>query len=102
MRQQVRCLCDLAPLPGSIDITEAELVRFVALLEQVPKPISNKEAAALICLLPADDDDRFETVWKLVHLIETAPGWPLRDYLQNTDNYWVNLLRQRAQNAGLL
>jgi hypothetical protein len=34
--------------------------------------------------------------WTLVHLVESAPGWPLLGQLPDLDNPWITLLRERA------
>ena len=44
-------------------------------------------------------DDAFGLVWPLVHLIESAPGWPLADCLQDPNHERIQMLKQRADNA---
>jgi hypothetical protein len=38
----------------------------------------------------------------MLHLIETAPGWPLTDGLVNLNNERVVTLRDRAVHGGVL
>jgi hypothetical protein len=52
------------------------------------------EAKALVELFGADDC--FGLAWTLLHVIETAPGWPILDALGDTENQWIARLKQRA------
>jgi hypothetical protein len=42
-------------------------------------------------------DDCYGVAWTLLHLIESAPGWPLHDCLQDIRNEWTERLRLRAE-----
>jgi hypothetical protein len=42
-------------------------------------------------------DDCFGLEWSLVGLVETAPGWPLADCLENTDNEWIQGLEAASK-----
>jgi hypothetical protein len=44
-------------------------------------------------------DDCFGLAWSVLHLVETAPGWPIEERLQDADNEWVSRLKQRFENA---
>lgn len=57
--------------------------------------VTNGEAAMLVPLLPRDESDSFGVVWTLVHVIESAPGWPLNEALAAADGPWADILRQR-------
>jgi hypothetical protein len=59
-------------------------------------PVTDDEAAALVRLLPEDGSDSFGVAWTLVHLVESAPGWPLRPVLEQLDGPWADVLRRRA------
>jgi hypothetical protein len=59
--------------------------------------LSDEEARILVGLF--GPDDCFGLEWSLVGLVETAPGWLLADCNENTDNEWIQLLRQRVNNA---
>jgi hypothetical protein len=37
-----------------------------------------------------------------MHLIETAPGWPIKNCLADTANPWVLELKNRAIRGGVL
>lgn len=57
------------------------------------------EAASLACLFPEDDSDCYGVVWTLVHLVESAPGWPVDGALDEIDGPWAEVLRQRAHGS---
>ncbi len=88
-------LVKLGPLPSSVKPDAAKLEKFQTLLTQVEPPISNDGARALVKLF--GPDDAFGLAWTLLHLIETAPGWPLADVLDQVGNEWIDRLKQRAQ-----
>ncbi len=100
MRQQVRELVALGPLPADDVAEEDELEQYHQLLESVyrAKPVTDEEARALVKLFPPDGDTCFGLAWTLVHLVETAPGWPLADCLAG-DGEWLRRLHNRAENA---
>jgi hypothetical protein len=67
------------------------------LIESITPPVTNAEAKVL-----ADSfgpDHCFELEWTLIRLIETAPNWPPREWLVNSSNQWIALLKQRIKNA---
>jgi hypothetical protein len=108
MRQGIRDLLALGPFPpetsGNEDETfiyPDELVdTYADLIGQIERPVTDDEARALITLF--GPDTFYGVAWSLLHTIETAPGWPLVDVLQDTANEWVARLRQRAENSGLV
>ena len=61
--------------------------------------VTDDEVSALVGLLPEDDSDSYGVAWTLVHVIESAPGWPLQDALERADGPWADVLRQRLANA---
>lgn len=101
MRQEVIELGRLGPLPPS-DVVVREnfdslIDKYGQLLMSIEKPVTDEEARVLVKLFGPDDG--FGLVWPLVSLVESAPGWPLADCLENIDNEWIRLLRQRVRNA---
>jgi hypothetical protein len=94
MRSAVNELVKLGPLPSSVNPDMARLESFQTLLAKIEQPISDDEARALVTLF--GPDDCYGLAWTLVHVIETAPGWPLRDVLTGTGNEWIDRLKQRA------
>ena len=90
----VRDLVALGSWPQSED-AELELVdRVERLVLSIVRPVSDEDARELVKLF--GPDDFFGLASTLVHSIETAPGWPLRDALIQTDNQWVEYLRRRS------
>jgi hypothetical protein len=41
-------------------------------------------------------DDCLGLAWTLLHLIETAPGWPVESALVGLEGEWIDRLRERA------
>ena len=66
----------------------------------ISRPVTDEEACALVGIF--GDDGCFGFASSLVHLIETAPNWPLEHCLTNTQNEWVAELRNRAIRGGLV
>ena len=95
MRKEVQELLNLEPLPDWETAEEEQLKRYESLLHNVAPPISDAEARSLLRLF--GPDDCYGLAWTLLHLIETAPGWPLHDSLQDVHNPWHERLRLRAQ-----
>lgn len=97
MRAEVRELAEMGPLPAN-DAAAEDVVRleeYQGLLESIEKPVSDDEARVLIRLF--GPDDCFGLSWALVHLVESAPGWPLFDDMHDADGEWLQLLRDRAE-----
>jgi hypothetical protein len=83
MRQEVIELGKPGPLPSPDDADVALLKRFQTLIESIRKPVTDDEARVLVRSFGSDDC--YGLVWPLVHLIETATGWPLADCLEGTN-----------------
>jgi len=103
MRKEIRELENMGPLPsfqtaGQPGVLE-KVQRYTELLTSIEKPITDDEACALARLF--SPDDCFELDWTLIHLIESAPGWPVWECLKAADNEWMQLLRLRLKNAGI-
>jgi len=97
MRPEIISLVRLGAFPSS-GICDVNLVKeFQTIIESIKKPVTDDEAMALVGVF--GPDDFFGVVWTLIHLIESAPGWPLEEALQNEDNEWIRLLKQRVENA---
>jgi hypothetical protein len=94
MQSAVRALIDLGPLPNSAMATVPLLKLFEERLRQVRTPVSNEEANELVKLF--GPDDCFGLAWTLLHLIETAPGWPIEDAISGLEGEWIERLRERA------
>jgi hypothetical protein len=95
MRPEVNNLISIGPLPSST--SEIPVIQgWQDALEAVAFPLSDEEAEAMIALFPSTDDDCFGLVWTLVHLVESAPNWPIMQCLQDTSNPWIVRLRKAA------
>ena len=97
MQPSVISLSESGPLPSSEGADTGQLEKIQALLLQVQTPVSNDEAPALIKLF--GHDECFGLAWTLLHLIETAPVWPLMDCLAEPTNEWIGILRKRYSNS---
>ncbi len=86
-------LVKLGVLPDSLSPDVAKLQKIQALLAKVEQPVSDDDARALVKLFGSDEC--FGLAWTLLHLIETAPGWPLYETLGESENEWVDRLKQR-------
>ena len=100
MRPEIKRLLLLGPLPSEDDASVDHLRLVEAELKSVAKPLTDDEARALVSLFGSDGC--FGVAWSFLHLIETAPGWPIADCLTNLENEWVISLRDRAVRGGLL
>ncbi len=104
MRREVSELGRLGPLPPServLSENQQELIEtYEKLIMSIEKPVTDEEARVLIAVFGTDD--AFGLAWPLVALVESAPGWPLADCLKDPDNQWIQMLKQRLKNVGLL
>jgi hypothetical protein len=97
MRPAVHELATLGPLPTSDVATDEQVRRYQELLASLTPPVTDEEARILARLF--GPDECFGLAWTLLHLIESAPGWPLADVLKTSDeeeNEWRARLRRRA------
>jgi len=95
MQQAISALLLFGPLPSSTVATMPTMQAFEEQLSKVRTPITDEEACALMELF--GPDDCFGLAWTLLHLIETAPGWPLESALVGRDGEWIDRLRERAE-----
>ena len=103
MREEIKELARMGPLPSykiAMQPDQLEkLERYGLLIVSIRKPVTDEEARVLARLF--GPDDCFEMEQTLVHLVESAPGWPLWDCLEDTSNEWIQRLRRRLENAGI-
>ena len=101
MRKEVIELGKLGPLPETGRAVRENLQELVnqyeKLIMSIKNPVSNDEARILSKLFGTDDC--FGLVWPLIGLIESAPDWPLQECLGDTSNEWIQVLKQRTNNA---
>ena len=97
MRKEIVELVAMGALPPSSSKDMNRLARFQDLILSIQRPVSNEEAEALVnCFGP---DDCFGLAWELLHLIETAPGWPIAEVLNRSTNEWTLRWRDRTIRA---
>jgi hypothetical protein len=65
------------------------------LIREINCPISNEEALALSKIF--GDDGYFGLAQTLMHIIESAPDWPIQEIFKDSDNEWIRLLKHRAR-----
>lgn len=90
----IKNLRELGRLPCSENIDPSTVEKYEGLLTKTKRPISDEEACVLVQVL--GPDDCFGLAWTLVHLIETAPGWPIECCLEKLPTTWVSIMKQRA------
>lgn len=95
MQQAISVLLRLGPLPSSATSTVQTMQAFEEQLSKVRTPVTNEEACALVKLF--GPDDCFGLAWTLLHLIETAPGWPVEGAFDGLKGEWIDRLRERAE-----
>lgn len=100
VRQEVEEMRGLGPLPSEDDANLVVLTRYDELYRATTKPVTNEEARILVELF--GPDGCFGLASSIMHLIESAPGWPLEDCLRDLTNEWKVALRNRAIRGGLL
>lgn len=94
MRNEVRELIKLGPMPPE-KMVEVELVeKYEKLMHAIKSPLTKTEAERLARLF--GPDSFYGLAWTLISLIESAPEWPKNVTLPDIENEWVKLLRDRA------
>jgi hypothetical protein len=96
IRKEVSELLRLGPMPSSEASTVESVRRYQDLLASIRKPVTDNEARELLKVF--GDDELFGLAWTLLHLIESAPNWPLLECLSGS-NPWIALMRRRVGNA---
>ena len=91
-------LVRLGPFPGELEASVAEVEERELFVRELSGPATDEEALALLTLL--GEDSLFGLAWPLVHMIESAPGWPFWDELSEAPDPWRTRLRQRLLNSG--
>lgn len=95
IRPQIRELIELGPFPASSSVDLDVIKRQGEVFDAIAPPVSDEEARELLKLF--GPDDFFGLSWSLLHLIESAPNWPLMDCLQVESNEWIVRLKESAQ-----
>lgn len=100
VRKLVEEVGALGPLPSEVDADVDHLKTYERLISAITRPVTDDEARVLVKLF--GQDGCFGAASALMHLIETAPGWPLLECLQSQDNEWVVEMRNRCIRSGLI
>ena len=96
MRTSVTRLISLGRLPEEATAEVAQLQEFASVLKEIEKPVSNQEAVALLSSFPSGEGSCFGLAWSILHLVETAPGWPCQEARLQRANPWVKTMLERA------
>ena len=100
MRSEVLRLRELGRLPPERTATVDQIREVEDLVKGLSKPATDEEARELVTLFGSDSC--FGLAWRVLHFVESAPGWPLPDCLKDDANEWVVELRERAARDGRL
>jgi hypothetical protein len=95
IRKEVSDLMGLGSFPASKQVDLAVIDRQESLLASITPPVSDDEARELVKLF--GPDDYFGGAWTLIHLVESAPNWPLEDCLRDGSNEWILRLKSRLR-----
>jgi hypothetical protein len=77
IRPEVREVVALGALPAEDVAEQQDLEHRERLVRAITRPVTDDEARALLAVF--GPDDCYGLAWTVLHLIETAPGWPLED-----------------------
>jgi hypothetical protein len=97
VRSDVIELVRLGGFPPSKGVDLGLITRQQEFLQRITPPITDEEARELVKLF--GPDDYYGLAWTVLHLVESAPNWPLADCLADHSNEWINRLRARAANT---
>lgn len=103
IRDEIKELLALGPLPSEETATEEQLRAIDRLLAKTMRPVTDEEARALVTLFQYDDS-LFGLAWTLLHLIETAPNCPVTIEPLDSANEWIKRFwrrDQRGKNLGM-
>lgn len=101
MRPEIERLVKLGPFPPEPMASIEYLREAEKLILAITKPMTNQETRALVTLF-GPPDSCYGLAWSVLHLIESAPDWPIVDCIEHPNNEWVATLRDRAVRGGLL
>jgi hypothetical protein len=95
MRSLVAQLLALGQFPDGRRATVLRVQEFEQVIQKIAPPVTKEEAVAMLSVF--GQDDCFGLAWSLLHLIETAPGWPYPEARLSAANPWVKFLLERAE-----
>jgi hypothetical protein len=91
-------MVSLGPLPPESEADVALLEKYDKLYRSILAPITDQEARLLVRLF--GHDGCFGLASSIMHLIESAPGWPLTDCLTDPSNEWIVEMKNRCIRGG--
>jgi hypothetical protein len=99
VRNEVLELGKLGPLPNDDqEIADGVLERYEELLLSIKPPVTLAEADQLVRIFPPIAC--FGAEWTLLHLIESAPGWPILQVIEDcSSTEWKNYMLERVDTA---
>jgi len=97
IRPEIVELVRLGRFPPSRDVLPELIRKQEGLLRQIAPPVTDDEARELSKLF--GPDDYFGGAWTVLHLVESAPNWPLADCLSSAPIEWSNRLKGRVERA---
>lgn len=100
IRPEVQRIAEFGTFPSEEKANIEHLEHLEALYHSVERPISDDEAAELVKLFGTDGC--FGLASSIMHLIETAPSWPIKKCLADLSNPWIVELQNRAIRGGFL
>jgi hypothetical protein len=94
IRPEINQLIHLGKFPASPKVVPEVIRRQEELLGKIKPPVTNDEARELVKLF--GPDVYYGGAWTLLHLVESAPQWPLTECLSEISNEWIARLKERA------
>jgi hypothetical protein len=98
VRAEVARLVELGRFPNELDVTEDEVQKREEPIRALSTPVSDAEARLLLGIL--GEDDFWGMAWSIVTLIESAPGYPDWEGIEQIVGDWRDTLWRRALKAG--
>ena len=95
VRPEIKELSSLGSFPPSQSVKTETIDKQEELLRNILPPVTDEEARELIKLF--GPDDYFGGAWTVLHLIESAPNWPLSDCLTDESSEWIRRLKERVK-----
>lgn len=99
MREEVKALVALRQFPAEQGAVPGVVECHENGLKAIARPVSDDEARALVKVF--GPDDCFGLAWSLLHLIETAPGWPIKTAIADANPLWAEELKGRCVRGGV-
>jgi len=83
--------------PCERDASEQRLLEYEDLLHAISPPITDEETGMLVRLFGTDNC--YGLAWTVVHLLETAPSWPIDKLLEQQEYLFSVLSASRGRSV---